>query len=332
MLSNEFMMTYKPPYVITPSILKYIQEIYHALGLIKGLKIDALPVKLRRINNIKTIQSSLSIEGNTLSIEQITDVFEGKRISGPQKDILEVKNALRVYKKLNDYDALSLNDFLKAHEVLMENLVDSNGKFRLSGVGIFKGNKIEHVAPPFKRVPSLMEDLFAFLTLNSDLSWLLKACIFHYELEFIHPFTDGNGRMGRLWQQLILMKENAIFESISVEEIIKENQYAYYDVLGRCDREGDVTPFIEFGLEQILKALQRFEVIIPINIKDTEWRLSYAKQHLEKIWFTRKDYMFIHKDISSATASRDLLKGFLENILEKKGSLNKVQYYFIENL
>jgi Fic family protein len=157
---------------------------------------------------------------------------------------------------------------------------------------------------------------------------LLKACIFHYELEFIHPFTDGNGRMGRLWQQLILMKENPIFESISVEEIIKENQYAYYDVLGLCDKKGDITPFIEFGLQQILNALQRFNIMMPSNIKNKEWRLSYAKQHLKDIWFTRKDYMRLHQDVSSATSSRDLTQGISEKILEKKGALNQVQYRF----
>ena len=322
-------MKYTPPFKITPLILQKSQDISRELGVLSGAKIDHAPLKLRRINSIKTIQSSLAIEGNTLGIDQVTHIFEGKRVLGPAKDIIEVNNAIKLYQNLPRINPLSIDDLLKAHRVLMNNLIKDSGKWRAGGVGIFKGNEVAHVAPPAKRVPLLMGSLFEFLTKSRDVSWLLKACIFHYELEFIHPFSDGNGRMGRLWQQLILMKEDPIFEFIPIEVLIKENQENYYRVLAACDQSGDSTLFIEFSLDQILASLKEYNQSTQTSVRDTKSRLDFARAKMTQEWFSRKDYLELHKNISTATASRDLLQGVDEGILQKKGKNNQVRYSFI---
>jgi Fic family protein len=320
-----------PPFTLNSSILRLTQDISKELGLILGLKIADIPISLRKANSIKTIQASLAIEGNTLSLKQVTDILEGKRIIGPEKDILEVKNALSLYKDLIKFNPLNIKDMLLAHSILMKDLVEESGKWRSGAVGIFKGKEISHVAPPAKRVPDLMLNLFKFLTEDNNLPWLLKACIFHYELEFIHPFRDGNGRMGRLWQQLILIKEDPIFELIPVEVLIKKNQAHYYQYLEESDKLGESTPFIEFSLALILNALREYRDETPHLLpKDPTARLLYAKTRLKKGAFSRKDYIAVHPDISTATASRDLLFGVQQHILKAQGQKNQVSYLFVD--
>jgi len=321
-------MTYQPPFTLNSHILRYVQDIARILGMLTGEKIDAAPVSLRKTNSIKTIQASLAIEGNTLNTEQITDLLEGKRIVGPQKDILEVKNAIKLYDNLSRFDPLSLSDLVQAHGGLMHGLVSAAGHWRMGGVGVFKAGEASHVAPPADRVPHLVTDLFTFLSEDTETPWLIKACIFHYEFEFIHPFEDGNGRMGRLWQQLILMQEDPIFEFISVEELIKENQASYYDVLAACDSAGNSTAFIEFSLSLILQALERYAKQTKPQIGDAKSRLDYACEKMSADWFARKDYMQIYKDLSSASASRDLHYGVAHKILSKKGAKNQTRYKF----
>lgn len=316
-----------PPFTLTPKILKLSQDIAHEIGLLDGAKLAVSPFKLRRDNKIKTIQSSLAIEGNTLSIDQITHYLDGHHISGPKKDILELKNAIQVYDDLSNWDPSSIPDFQRAHLQLMDGLIDQNGQWRTSGVGVFKGTAIAHMAPPAKHVPTLMAELFAFITHNSTTPWLLKACITHYEIEFIHPFMDGNGRMGRLWQHLLLMKENPVFEYIAVESLIKTHQTDYYDILGHCDAAGDSTAFIEFCLAHLLTTLTDFSasrLAKPVTADD---RLRYTKMKMTT-WFSRKDYMTHHRTISSATASRDLQQGLADGLLTKKGTHNQIRYKF----
>ena len=284
------------------------------------------PVKLRRQNNIKTIQASLAIEGNTLNIEQVTDILEGKRVIGAKKDIIEVQNAILVYENFDKLNSLSIRDLLFAHKILMKDLVEESGNWRVEGVGIFKGAKITHVAPSAKRVPSLTKDLFEYLKKEIETPWLIKACIFHYELEFIHPFLDGNGRMGRLWQQLLLVKENAVFKYVCIEEMIKYSQEQYYKVLEECDQKGDSTPFIEYSLEQILIALEKYRDATCMVVKDPLSRLTYAQKKFSEYWFSRKEYNSIFKNISSATASRDLHLGVEQKFLEMKGQKNQAKY------
>jgi Fic family protein len=318
-----------PPFKITSLILYKLQAISRELGTITGQKISPVPLRLRRTNHIKTIQASLAIEGNTLNLDQVTDLFDGKRVMGPKKDILEARNALSVYERIKDFNPLKIEHLLKAHGLLMNDLIEEKGKWRLGEVGIVKGKAVSHAAPPAKRVPLLMQDLFHFLKKNQEIPWLLKACIFHYELEFIHPFADGNGRMGRLWQQLLLMKEDPLFEFIPVEVLVKNHQAAYYQSLEDSDSVGESTPFLEFSLTMIHQALVNYgEVVLP-DAQDTTTRLSYAKLYGKKAWFSRKDYLILHKDISSATASRDLIKGVQEGILITKGEKNQRLYSFV---
>lgn len=209
----------------------------------------------------------------------------------------------------------------------MKGLINSNGEWRQKAVGIFKDKKISHIAPSAKRVENLMIDLFDFTKKKKNVPWLLKACIFHYELEFIHPFEDGNGRMGRLWQQLLLMKENSIFEFISVESLIRNHQTEYYQVLEKCDHQGQSTEFVEFSLKHILSAIKEYTINISSQVINEAQRLNYAKT-LIKTWFNRKQYMTLLKNISSATASRDLAAGIQKKLLIKKGEKNQILYKF----
>jgi Fic family protein len=235
----------KPPYQITNKIVGLIASISEKIGEVNSAHLYRPPTELRKRNRIKTIQSSLEIEGNTLSIEQITAILENKKVIAPKKDILEVKNAIIVYDRLADYKPYNLTSFCKAHEILMKGLVNNPGSIRSKSVGIIKGSVITHIAPPGNIVRSLLKDLFDYLKKDKDLL-LIKSCVFHYEVEFIHPFMDGNGRMGRLWQTVLLRQYSPVFEFLPVESLIKAKQLDYYKILGESDNQGDSTGFIEF--------------------------------------------------------------------------------------
>lgn len=313
----------KPPYDITPEILKLVSLISEKLGEVNANYLSKQSPQLRKQNRIKTIHSSLQIEGNSLTEEQITALIENKRVLGPKKDVLEVLNAIKVYEKLSEYNYLSEKHFLKAHLKLMTGLILDSGKYRKQGVGIVKGTKLEHVAPPYKNVPFLMKNMFEYLKDKNELT-LIKSCVFHYELEFIHPFLDGNGRMGRLWQTLILMSEYPVFEFLPFETLISQTQKDYYKSLAMSDKTGKSTIFIEYMLRVINASL---ESILNYNnriLKDMD-RLDYfITLGIKK--FTRKDYMNVFKDVSSATASRDLKKGVDLNLFESIGNANKTEY------
>ena len=248
-------MPYTPPFHITEKIANLTAEIAEKVGSISATIGDIPHPKLRKENRIKTIQSSLAIENNTLSIEQVTAIVEGKRVLGSPQEIQEVKNAFETYEHLLTFDPYFDRDLLLAHQILMNELVKDNGKFRSKSVGISDGSNIIHVAPPSERVPYLVNDLLLWIE-NSQLHPLIKSCVFHYEFEFIHPFSDGNGRMGRLWQTLILTDWKPLFAWIPVETIIKENQKEYYQALQSADNSGDSTIFIEFMLKSILHAVE----------------------------------------------------------------------------
>lgn len=313
----------KPPYDITPKILKLISSISEKIGEVNANYLTKQSPQLRKQNRIKTIHSSLRIEGNTLTEEQITALIENKRVIGPEKDVLEVLNAIKVYEKLDRYKFSSDKSFLKAHLDLMNGLIESAGKYRKQGVGIVKGTIVEHVAPPFENVPHLMKDLFEYLK-DSDELTLIKSCVFHYEMEFIHPFLDGNGRMGRLWQTLILMAEYPVFEFLPFETLISKTQDEYYKSLALSDKSGKSTYFIEYMLGVIEKSLESLLNYNNRVLKDVD-RLEYF-MNLGIKEFNRKDYMNVFKDLSSATASRDLKKGMEMNMFESVGNLNKTKY------
>jgi Fic family protein len=313
----------KPPYEITPKILKLIASISEKIGAVNANYLNKQSPQLRKQNRIKTIHSSLQIEGNTLTEEQITTLIENKRVIGPEKDVLEVLNAIKVYEKLEEYKFSSDKSFLKAHLHLMNGLIESAGKYRKQGVGIMKGAKVEHIAPPYEHVPHLMTDLFEYLKYSDELT-LIKSCVFHYEMEFIHPFLDGNGRMGRLWQTLILMAEYPVFEFLPFETLISKTQDEYYRSLALSDKSGKSTCFIEYMLGVIEKSLESLLNYNNRVLKDID-RLAYFL-NLGIREFNRKDYMNIFKDLSSATASRDLKKGIDLQLFERTGNLNKTKY------
>ena len=314
----------KPPYDITPRVLKLISSISEKIGEVNATYLSKQSPQLRKQNRIKTIQSSLQIEGNTLTTEQITALIENKRVVGPKKDITEVQNAVQVYDELISYKPHSEKAFLKAHAALMKGLIDPVGKYRNQSVGIVKGEKLEHVAPPFQNVPYLMKDLFTYLK-DADELTLIKSCVFHYEMEFIHPFLDGNGRMGRLWQTVILLQDFQVFEFLPFEKLISETQNEYYQSLSESDKLGKSTPFIEYMLGVIDKSLAELLNYTQRNLKDTDRLAYFLGQGFTE--FNRKDYMRVFKDISTATASRDLKKGLELNLFESSGELNKTRYF-----
>lgn len=318
----------KPPYTITNKIINLVALITEELGKIEGNKLVAPGPKLRKQNRIKTIQATLAIEGNTLTIDQITAVLEGRKVFGPKKEIIEVQNAIGLYEDILSFRPYSVKDFLRAHKKLMANLIDSNGKYRDKNVGVLKGSKVSHVAPKPRLVPELMDNLFNWAKSEKELHPLIKSCVLHYEIEFIHPFEDGNGRMGRFWQTVILSSYETTFIYLPIESLIKDNQKKYYNVLEICDRAGDCSKFIEFVLELILKTIKDFsESIIGVVLGPIQ-RLELARAFFERKQFSRKEYMSFNKNISSATASRDLKEGLSKKLLTKSGEGNQTRYKF----
>jgi len=316
----------KPPYEITSEILKLTSSISEKIGEIKSAKLIKPPTELRKRNRIKSIQSSLEIEGNTLTIEQITDLINHKRVLAPQKDIIEVKNAIELYAELTELNAYDLDSLCRAHGILMNTLIEDAGQFRRTAVGIIKGNNITHVAPPADIVYALMKDLVDYLKNDNEII-LIKSCVFHYEFEFIHPFSDGNGRMGRLWQTVILKEYSPVFEYLPIESIIKERQQDYYNALGKSDNQGNSTGFIEFMLEIIDIALEDLLKTQNQTLSGTD-RISIFKNYIENEFFTRQDYLRHNKEISTATASRDLKEAVGNDILEKTGEKRLTKYRF----
>ena len=254
------MSEYKPPFHMTDRITNLVAEISEQIGRIKVLSHGNLNPHLRKENRIRTIHSSLAIEHNSLSLEQVTAIVDGRHILGNPNEIREVKNAYDAYEMELSLDPYSVSDLLKAHRVMMEGLIPENGKFRSGGVGIFDGDVVVHMAPPARLVPGEIEDLFAWYR-SSEIHPLIRSAIFHYEFESIHPFADGNGRMGRMWHSLLLGKWNELFYWLPIEELIRSRQQEYYDALGKSDREADSSAFVELMLEIILDTLKETSVV-----------------------------------------------------------------------
>ena len=247
---------YIPPYEITDEMLELVSEIMENLGKLSGVnELEKLP-RLRRVSRIKSIHSSLAIENNTLSIEQVTDVINGKRVLAPQKDIEEVHNAFNAYERLSEINPYSIDDLLKIHGIMMNGLVKEAGRLRSGQVGVYnQDGKVVHLAPPADFVPQQLGQLFDWVK-NSNANMLIKSSVFHYEFEFIHPFNDGNGRTGRLWQTALLASWKPIFAWIPIESIIKDNQEDYYNAITLSTSQGKSNIFIEFMLDVINKAIK----------------------------------------------------------------------------
>ena len=311
---------YKPPFTVSAKAINLIAKISSQLEryAIRMEQEDSL--RLRRANRIKTIHSSLAIEGNTLSEGEVQAVLEGKKVVAPLKEIQEVKNAIKTYELYPKLNAFSIRDLLLAHGTMMAGLVDEAGMFRKGGVGVFDGDKPIHIAPPADRVRDLMSDLFGWLETADD-HLLIRSCVFHYEFVFIHPFADGNGRIGRLWQSLILGRLNPIFEHLPVENMVYSNQQAYYHAINRSSDLGDSGPFIDFMLEEILNALVGHQGKSNADIAD-EKGLNCQQQRV--LGYLRADR---HTTAAKIAADLDMSARQIERMLadlKAKGILRRI--------
>ncbi len=318
----------RPPFRITPAILLACSEIERLVGRCEGAGGARPEPRLRYRNRIRTIQATAAIEGNTLTLEQVTAILDNKRVIGPARDIAEIKNAIAAYDGAPKWNPLAPGDLLAAHGVLMKGLLPDAGRWRGKDVGIFHGDKVAHIAPPAARVPALMKGLFEFMRREKSLSNLIKACVFHYEVEFIHPFTDGNGRTGRLWQHVALLRSSPVFTYIPTETVIKDRQKAYHAALAASDMAGESTTFVEFSLGTIRDSLAEFLGAFRPETSDARSRLDAAAAHFDGRAFSRKDYLALQKTISTATASRDLRDGVKDRRLEMSGTKATTRYRF----
>lgn len=274
---------YTPPFNISSRAINLIAEISAQIERY-AIRLENEGLLLRKANRIRTIHSSLAIEGNNLSEGQVSDIINGKNVVAPLREIQEVKNAIRTYDLYGTLNPFSIDDLLRAHGTMMEGLADDAGHFRRGGVGVFSEAGLVHMAPPADRVPQLVSDLFAWLTASTD-HLLIRSCVFHYEFEFIHPFSDGNGRTGRLWQSLILGRLHPLFEHLPVENMVHANQQAYYEAIAQSNAQAQSGPFIDFMLGEILATLKTHQgnkikgddvginVGINVGITDAERRL-----------------------------------------------------------
>lgn len=244
-----------PTYTISSKVIDLVARIAERVGEIKGTGEFARNLHLRKVNRLKSIQSSLAIENNTLSLEQVTDIINGKHVLGLPREIDEVKNAYQAYEHLLEYNPYKTKDLLKAHRYMADGLIKDAGKFRSAGVGVFDGEKLVHAGASYQFVPQLIDDLLLWAK-QSDLHPLIKSSIVHFEIELIHPFMDGNGRIGRLWQTLILSQWNELFAWLPIETVVYENQQKYYDALQISGHTADSKQFIEFMLSAILQVLE----------------------------------------------------------------------------
>lgn len=254
------MPSYQPPYKITPKILSLIAQISESVAGVNLVEIQNSP-QIRKRNRIKTIVGTLAIEGNTLGLEQVSAIIDGLPVRGSQREIAEVRGAIKAYEALAQYQAHRMDDLLDAHKKMTAEILTDAGRFRRANVGIHKGDKVIRVAPQAGQVQRLMRNLLRWLQQTEDHP-LIRSCVFHYEFEFIHPFSDGNGRMGRLWQTLILGQWREIFYSLPIENTIKKNQQDYYDALAVADDKAECTVFIEFMLTVILAGIHASD---PVN-------------------------------------------------------------------
>ena len=254
------MSDYKPSFHVADKMTSLIAEISEQVGRITVLQEGTISPHLRRENRIRTIHSSLAIEHNSLSLEQVTAILDGKRVLGNPNEIKEVQNAYDAYELMLRLNPASVDDLLKAHKLMMNGLVSENGKFRFGGVGVFDGEVLIHMAPPAEFVPEHIHNLFAWYQ-QSELHPLIKSAVFHYEFEFIHPFVDGNGRMGRMWHSLLLGKWKDLFFWLPIEELIQSRQKEYYDALGAADKQADSAGFVELMLEIIRDSLTEVTVV-----------------------------------------------------------------------
>ena len=310
---------YKPPFTITNEILSYVSSISEKIGRITATgNLEAKP-HLRKNNRIRSIHSSLKIEANSLSLGQVRDVINGKTVLGEQKEIQEVKNAYTAYERFDEIDPYNIEDLKKFHGILTRYLVEESGEFRKGEEGVFNGDQCIFMAPPARLVPELMDELFCWMKeARNDVHPLILSCVFHYEFVFIHPFSDGNGRMARLWHTAILSRWKPVFEYIPIESQIEKFQEEYYDAIARCHVDGASTTFIEFMLSQIDNTLDD----ISAQIREDNWQLSeYIKKLLDVMEY---DVPYTSKMLMEKLGLKSK-EGFRRNYLRPAIDLNLIR-------
>ena len=317
-----------PPFKITNETLNFIYEIGELVGKISAEKEFEKNLTLRRENRIKTIYSSLAIEQNTLTLEQVTDVINGKRVLAPLKDIKEVQNAYEIYERIDELDENSVNDLLLAHKIMTSELIKESGRFRSKNAGVYQGDKLMHMGTLPEYIPELINNLFLWLK-NSKEHPLIKAAVFHYEFEFIHPFQDGNGRIGRLWHSLILSKWKKIFAWLPVESLVQKYQKEYYIAINNSNRDGESTEFILFMLriinETLIELVENKKMTDKMTDKNRE-RIKLVIKYLSQNNSINNKETQNLLNISEATAKRFLNKLVKENILEAVGEYKARKY------
>lgn len=274
---------YQPPFTLTSEIVSLVADIAEQVGRLSAQPDSGLDLRLRRINRIRTVTGSLAIEGSTLSEAQITAILDGKTVLAPPRELQEARNALTVYERLVEWNAHDEDDLLAAHRQLMIGLLDHPGAYRRGGVGVMGDGKVLHMAPQANRLPRLMGQLFEWLSSTREHP-LIASSVFHYEFEFIHPFADGNGRMGRLWQTLLLSRWQPAFAWLPVESLVHQQQGAYYQALNASTKASDSAPFIRFMLSCILDAVSkagektRAETQVKTRVKTPQQILGLLQQ------------------------------------------------------
>ena len=308
----------KPPFEITKGILDEIAEIAELVGRVDAASNQAMNPMLRRSNRIRTIHGSLAIEQNTLSLDQVTAVLNGKRVIAPPKDIEEVKNAYEIYERLEELDPYAVDDLLTAHGIMTRGLVEECGVFRSGNVGVVdKEGNVLHFGTLPQYVPDLVMELLDWVQ-ESDFHMLIKSCVFHYELELIHPFADGNGRIGRLWHTLLLAQWKPLFSWLPVESIIHDRQEEYYRAINRANSEAESTAFIQFMLSAIKETLMEAAAFDGAEVGNTEQQRQYRiERFLEKREVITNADVREMLGVSSATANRILAKMTGEGKLQK---------------
>jgi len=325
---------YKPPYTITNKILTLSNGIVELLTELKHIKKEFNVPKLRKKSRIKSITGTLQIEGNSFSEAKVTDVINGKTVLGTIREIEEVKGAIAAYDYLEKYNYKEEKDLLLAHKFLMKNILNNAGVYRHSNVGVGGTDGVTHVAPPPNMVPQLMGELFDWLKTTDD-NLLIVSCVFHYEFEFIHPFNDGNGRSGRLWQSVILNNYKNIFSAIPIESVVRDNQEMYYKALEDSGSVGESTPFIEFMLQIILKTLEKLKKeSVPKNVPKNVplKRLDKILRLIDKNRNITISKLSLQLKVSDKTIKRDVAKLKDENRLKRVGSLKTGHWEIIDEI